>query len=339
MTQAPFYKRQLTVEIVVPAGIQKFNYQTGKAETSEISGQRIVLQGYRTIADIECFGQESAVAASLQIYNLPDNLMRALAGYGTNGLFNYAAVGAANLAAGVGAVVVNVYTRMSTISVSSSGGTSSASRSRIFSGSLINSVVQMRGVPDPFLAIQCNTMNDARLAPAQPLSFKGATSVATVAQTLASNMGWGFQNNGVQTVLQNPYFPGSTAQQLHDLAYQGMFSYVVDQNTLSIWPVTGSRKPGGNMPVPTVGPDNGLIGYPEFNDIGVSFRTIYRPDLRFGDQIYLDTAAPNAAGNYNIRSIAHHLSAEAPGGPWETAIDATFLPAALGMAESFGSSQ
>lgn len=337
MSQEPFVKRALAVQITIPKGIQKMNYQTGKLETSEYAGQTISLSKYRIKAAIECYGEASAVRATFQIYNLPYELMAALSGYGTMGVFNYAAKDAQAISSGSGVVAVSLFVSENTNSTLGKTATQAQlqqnDKTRIFRGSLVTASAQMVAAPDPFLFIECNTLNDARLVPTPPISFKGAVKASVIAKQLADFMGWGFEDAGVQTVLQNPYFCGSVSTQLSDLAQQSSFVWIVENNTLSIWPVNGARLSlPSNASGVLVNADNGLISYPEFNGIGISFSTIYNPGLRFGSQVRLETDFPNATGSYVIYGLSHHLDSEDPTGEWTSIVQGSFIHAKIGQA-------
>lgn len=325
---APFQRRFLSVEIIVPKGIKKLNYQTQQQETSELAGQRISLQNYRIDASVVSLGKITAVSAGISIYNLPPKLMRALAGYGTMGVFNYASDSAADIAAASKTVAVRLYTSPDTYdTLAQSGGAvaqqTANQRQMIFRGSLQNCSIQMDAVPDPFAFIQCNTLGASQLFPADALSYKGAIAASTIAQQIAQSVGLTFVNDGVTTVLQNPCFHGDLKKQLRDLSEQALFDYSTENGTLAIWPIGSHRSAASAAGYTTINSSNGLIDYPQFNGVGVSFTMLYNPAIRFGDRIYLETDAPNATGYYVVSRVEANLSQELPGGPWYSNIQAT----------------
>lgn len=336
---APFSKKFLSVEIIVPKGVKKLNYQTGQQETSNLAGQRISLQGYRMAAQIVNAGQVQGVEAAIQIYNLPEGLMKSLTGFGSMSVFNYVASGNSNQNL-FGTVQVQIFTSpdtTDTVGVGNAKGTvqqkTENKKQMIFWGSLQTAQAIMQGAPDPFIQIQCNTLGLAQTAPASVISYKGAIAASTIAKNIADGMGLSFTNSGVKTILQNAYFYGSAKRQLEDLAHQALFSYTTENGVLNIWPINGTRQPAGQSAV-TVSPNTGLIGYPRFAGVGVTFTTIYNPGLRFGDRIYLETSLPNATGYYSVQATAHHLSTEMPGGPWETEVTATSFVNPVGTAST-----
>ena len=331
-SQAPFETRHLSVELRIPQGVKRLNYHTGQLELSEAAGQTISLQGHRITANINDAGQVQAVSAQLQIYNVNQTLMRSLCGFGSMGIFNFSANSADDLAASVNVPTLYIFRSTQTYQTAgkTTAGKADLKSNLIYKGSLFNVSAQMRGAPDPFITIESYTLGAARLQQAQAMSYKGAVPATTLAQTIANIMGLSFENNGVSTILENPYFAGDAATQLRDLAEQALFNFSTSNGTLSIWPVSSYRTPAGSTPV--INSSNGLLDYPEFNGVGVTFRTIYMPSIRFGDLIKLESIVPNVTGYYTVTNVSHHLSQQLPGGPWESQIQATFMRNPIGTA-------
>lgn len=329
----PFSKKNLSIEIRIPKGVKRLNYHTGQLEASDMAGQTISLRGCRMMASINDAGQIQAVGAQVQVYNPNAQIMRSLCGFGTLGVFNYASTSATDLAASLSVPSLRIFQGTNTSSTVGTGNISAELEARnnlIYKGSLFNIMAHMQAAPDPFITIESHTLGAIRLKSAETLSFKGAVPAVTIAQNIANTMGLSFENNGVQTVLQNPYFAGDAATQLRDLAEQALFDFSTGHGVLSIWPI-GSYRKGSATPA-EISAKNGLLGYPEFNGVGVSFRTIYNPSIRFGDRIKLISVAPNVTGYYTVQNVSHHLSQELPGGPWESQIQATFIQNPVGLA-------
>ena len=326
-----FGKKHLSIEIIVPPGVKRLNYQTGQYQTSELAGQRISLKGYRVTCQIENVGQSQGNAAGIQVYNLPPDLMKSLTGFGTLSVFNYVASG--NDSQELGATVqVQIFTSNDTTdTLSNTDDQQDNQRNMVFWGSLQTCQAVMQATPDPFVQMQCRTLGFAQFSPASVISIKGATKAADIAQNIGNTMGLAFENNGVNTVLQNPYFYGSAMQQLQDLSQQALFNYTASNGVLSIWPIGGQRNPSSKS-VTLINADSGMIGYPDFAGVSVTFRTLYNPSIRFGDQIRIESIVPNVTGDYTVNRTAHHLSADVPGGPWETEVLATFFRNPIGTA-------
>ena len=326
--QAPFQQRFLSYEIKVPTGVKKLDYR-GNQTTSDLSGQTINLIGYRSECSIVNYGQEQGVQAQVSIYNLPDRLVRSLAGFGTMSVFNYADVSAADIAAASNVVSLRVFTSEQTTgsispsAVSRSTQAAGQAMTCVFMGALRTCTINMETAPDPISFIQCDTLGHLKLSPADAISFKGAVEASTIARQIADQMGYAFVNDGVTTVLQNPYFYGDLTRQLFDLANQALFHVTVENGTVTIWPFGQSLSRSAAAGYTTISSATGLIGYPQFNGVGITLRTIYNRSIRFGDKVSVVSIAPNVTGTYNVSAVAHHLSEDIPGGPWETEIQAT----------------
>lgn len=77
--------------------------------------------------------------------------------------------------------------------------------------------------------------------------------------------------------------------------------------------------------IPVINYTNGLIGYPIFNEKGVTFRAIFDPILRPGNVIDLESILPKVSGRYVITSKSSTLST-LPNGQWVAEYVCYFLP-------------
>ena len=60
----------------------------------------------------------------------------------------------------------------------------------------------------------------------------------------------------------------------------------------------------------------GMVGYPTYDGYGVNLRTLYNPSIRFGGRVKVETDVQQAAGEWVVACVAHHLESEKPGGAW-----------------------
>lgn len=156
----------------------------------------------------------------------------------------------------------------------------------------------------------------------QPVSFNGQVDVATVVQGIASQMGYGFTNNGVSSSVDSPYLPGTPKSQLEEICRAADCVFQVDEvnKMISIWP-KGQAKDNQKI---DVSPDTGLIGYPAFTQQGVQFSSLYNPELQFGRMASLNCDLTPANGDWLILKLSHSLEAEMPDGRWFTTCDAFY---------------
>ncbi len=215
----------------------------------------------------------------------------------------------------------------------------------VYNGHLLNAWQDFNEAPETALNLTGNGGFEQALAPAQPISIQGAADVATLMQSIAGRMGYAFENWGVNVKLSNPYLSGSALKQAHDLARAAGIELYCDTATnpitLAIWPKTGTR--GGAVPL--INAASGMVGYPTFQSNGISLRTLFNPNVRLGGQIVVESSVGGApttiygsklvpdgtqsggpSGSwYVIGPLVHDLSAQVPGGPWFTDIQAARL--------------
>ena len=77
----------------------------------------------------------------------------------------------------------------------------------------------------------------------------------------------------------------------------------------------GGKDEGGD--VPTIGPGNGMVGYPTFDASGVIVKTIFNKDLVFQGKVNLESSIiPATGGPWTILTLSHDLSCLFPKGDW-----------------------
>lgn len=145
-------------------------------------------------------------------------------------------------------------------------------------------------------------------------SYKGPTDVATVVESLAKSIGFAFRNNGVTSKLASPYLAGSAIKQIRDICKAAGVFYEIQNRSVDIWAVGKSR----DDVTFELSPETGLIGYPEFDAIGIKVKCEYNPDIILGRRIQVKSSLPQASGTFITRIVRHELSSETPGGPWFT---------------------
>lgn len=187
----------------------------------------------------------------------------------------------------------------------------------IFDGGIDQAWADFKSAPEVALNIVGLSAAVAAVKPVPPSSYKGSADVATIMSDLAKTMGLTFENNGVSVKLSNPYFPGTAWDQVRACAKAADINMTVDNGVLAIWPKDSKR--AGDVPL--IGPETGLVGYPEFTSSGLVVTSRFFPNVRAGGQINVKTSLSVAAGIWNVFSIVHRLDAQTPGGAWFTYIN------------------
>lgn len=192
----------------------------------------------------------------------------------------------------------------------------------VFGGNIINAFADYKGMPDVCLNIQANAAAYNRLKPVPPKSYKGSVDVATVMGVLAKQMGYVFENNGVNVTLSDVYLANTAMEQAEDLAKAAGIKMIIDDNVLAIMPMNGARKDSGL--IPEISRDSGLVGYPTLDAAGVNFQCLFNPAIRFNHKFKLISDQIRAPGEWIATNIGLSLSSEMPGGPWFMAVRGNF---------------
>lgn len=186
------------------------------------------------------------------------------------------------------------------------------SETLVFAGNIINAWGDYKSMPDVFLQIQAQAAYRNKMLAVTPRSYKGSIDVASVMSQIATTMGLVFENNGVNIKLADVYLPNTGLEQAIDLARAAGCDLYVDDRVLAITPPNVPRK----SIVPLITAENGLVGYPTFDGVGVNFQTLFDPSITFGGAIRLVSEIEQANGEWIVTSVSYHLESEKPGGAW-----------------------
>ena len=208
-------------------------------------------------------------------------------------------------------------------SISIAAGEVGGALTTIFSGLVFQAYPEFGDQPDVAFVIQANSTMGAQLQSAKPVSFPGNVAIDQALTQILQPIGATVQNNGVNATLASPYFPGSTWDQVRSAvrAANCMAAYDDAKKVLTIWPRSGGTMPG--TPV-LISSQTGMIGYPEFESARVVVRVLFAPNVFLGpgQQLMIQSQLSAANGTFTINNVDYNLSAELPGGPWETIVTA-----------------
>jgi hypothetical protein len=199
-------------------------------------------------------------------------------------------------------------------------GDDQSGMSTVFSGHITFSQPDYNNAPDSSLIISAQAGYLDAIRPTPVLSYSAQADVAVIMQTLAAQAGYQFENTGVSVALSTPYLWGSPRQQMEMAARAANINWVIEKNTLAIWPKGGAR--GGAVPL--ISPSTGMIGYPSLQDQanGWSIRTLFNPNLFIGGSCKIQSSIPNANGTFQVYQLSHALESETPNGKWESSFQA-----------------
>ena len=187
----------------------------------------------------------------------------------------------------------------------------------IFDGQITVGQIDLNSQPDSALVIvaMAGMLQAAQSAPST--SYPGSTTHFTVLKSLAEQMGMAFEPNGDAVALRTPYFAGTLRDQVMRCADAANANWMIENNTLVVWPRFGNRK----GTVPTISPDTGMVGYPSYSEIGISIKTIFNPFIRNGGLVTVKSSLDFANGSWATFYVKHDLESETPNGKWFTQFD------------------
>lgn len=185
----------------------------------------------------------------------------------------------------------------------------------VFAGEIQNGWIDFNAQPQVAFRIIAYTGGSLAVIAAQPNSFQGSVDVATILSGLAVQMGWRFENNGVQARIASQYLYGSARDQaIKVVRIAGIESNGGEGQVLSIWPRGGSRK--GPAARPLVSPSSGMVGYPTFTQNGLDFKTVFNPSIQFGIEVEVQSSLKAASQVVKVIGLDHDLQSQVPGGQW-----------------------
>ena len=261
----------------------------------------IQLPQLRTKVRIRNSGAPSQSEASIEVFGLDQSLMNSLSTLGMQ----------VNLLGKNGIIVT--------------AGDAASGMTTVFAGTVLNAYADYNAAPIVPFRFECQGFAAQAVAPATALSFPGPTQVATIMQQIANSLGCAFENNGVSTVLNNPYFPGSIMAQFaqcRDHADIGAaFVPPYDQSgnpTLSIFPKFKGRSGAAVLVAPP--PSGTMIGFPSFTQQGILVRNVFDPRIRFFGQVQVQSSVKPANGTWLVTKLDHALDSLEPDGLWESSL-------------------
>jgi hypothetical protein len=166
-------------------------------------------------------------------------------------------------------------------------GDAATGQATVFSGTIMNAYPDFDGMPDVPFTFDAVTGVAGSVIPAKPSSFTGSTDVATIMSGFAAQLGYKFENSGVNVQLPSPYFPGTIGDQVQAVAQHANISIALDtaSNTLAIWPKGSVRNQTVTAPIIAPLPNGTSIGYPTITKQGVIVKTLFNPLIANGGTV------------------------------------------------------
>lgn len=204
---------------------------------------------------------------------------------------------------------------------------SGAGWTQVFSGMITDAQPRYRAMPNAFFEMQAMVGYQHQITPVPPVTFQGTLPVATIAQQLATNMGYSLDNSaGVTASVTNFYGPGTNLDQFNRLCQMSRTQYVLITNNSNNGQESGVIYiyPNGmfvpSIPMVKISPTSGLDGYPELEKFGLVITSLFNPTIAAGGRIQVTDSVnvPAANGVWSPFVVDHTLESNLPGGRWHS---------------------
>jgi hypothetical protein len=264
----------------------------------------LTLAGYRVSVTISIAGPSSGPQANIAIYGMNLSDMNALAALG------------------------NLTYAYNNNTVSVIAGDNEVGTSLVFEGNMTDAAMDFNAVPEVCFNITAYTTLGLSMIAVPVSSFGGAAQVSTIMSQFAMAGNYIFENNGVTSVLSNPYFAGTLQQQIQECARAANINWIIDattsntaliganQGTLAIWPKYGIRN---KTPI-TISPTTGMVGYPTFSNYSMNVTMEFNPTILFGAPINVQSSLSAANKTWHVYGIQHSIESQTNNGDWFTTV-------------------
>ena len=198
-------------------------------------------------------------------------------------------------------------------------GDKDGSTSRAFKGEITRAYADFSGVPNTCMHFEASSGTYPQQKRSHTLTINGEAPVDNLFKMFAHEAGYAYSNQGVTGSVGNSWYPGTPVEKMAKLARDIGCDMFIDDGLVVVLPKDKPRR-GDTIFLSAA---NGMIGYPSFNNDGISCRCLYHPGLRYGGLVRVKSVVAGASGLWRITGLSHHLSAYNPhGGPWESRIQA-----------------
>lgn len=196
----------------------------------------------------------------------------------------------------------------------------------VYNGNITFATVNMDGAPNVSLVITSQMAIVDKMKFSEPFTIpKGESAqVSDVIRYLASEMGYEFENFGVDHTITDASLNGSNIEKIELLAQWCDFDLYIEQKSITICAKGHERI----IKIPLIRQDSGLIGYPAPDQRGIFFRCAYDPLVRFGGVVKIEGSIISVANaDWRVYGLISTLESNIPNGKWEMAVNATWRDA------------
>lgn len=192
----------------------------------------------------------------------------------------------------------------------------------VFQGEVTSAFADLNGA-SPVMKMEAQTGAYPVLKPEPQIAVSGQQSASEIVSMLAQKTGKTFRNDGVEAMLSDCIVTGDPITKMRSIADSVGADLLIDDDEIVLLPRGKKRETGG---IPLVSASTGMVGYPTFSAQGIQATSYFRPDLKIGAAVRLESIVPSASGVWKIISLTHELTANNPsGGAWRTSFEGMWL--------------
>lgn len=192
----------------------------------------------------------------------------------------------------------------------------------VFIGDFENAYGDFQDAPTMNLEVNAIACQHGALIASPATSVNGTEQVSKLMEQWAVEAGYTLENHGVNMSVKNSVYRGSPVDKAKALAREVNIDLIIDDGKFTITP---ANKPiEGNAVV--ISPQQGLLGYPAFDNDGIEFNMIFDPNIKIGGLVKVESVVPRASGIWKVTKINTKLEAYVPnGGSWNSVVSATWV--------------
>lgn len=184
---------------------------------------------------------------------------------------------------------------------------------QVFSGGIFMALPEYSEAPNVSLVIEAiSAVFESKLAaPAE--SYEGSHSVTEIISGICRRIGFSFEPNNVNAMVENPYLTGSDLEKIRWLCINNDLDLYLGNNSVAIAPKGAPR----NIKIAVISPDTGLIGYPVITNIGATFKCLYDPSIQFGALVRVKGSEIELCnGDWRVYGLRAQLETEMDSARW-----------------------
>ncbi|MBG5919428.1 baseplate hub protein [Providencia stuartii] len=184
---------------------------------------------------------------------------------------------------------------------------------QVFSGGIFMALPEYSEAPNVSIVIEAISAVFESKLPTPAESYEGSHSVAEIIGGICKRIGFSFESNNVNAIVDNPYLTGSDLEKIRWLCVNNDLDLYLGNNSVAIAPKGAPR----NIKIAVISPDTGLIGYPVITNIGATFKCLYDPSIQFGALVRVKGSQIELCnGEWRVYGLRAQLETEMDSARW-----------------------